>query len=306
MKAKALLDARTQELKVSQAFITTADQYSIADISRMVEQLNEEIFNFAMNISDAVFQDRMTNTPGDETIPGYTEAHNAAVWYWGESFILHLREESGKVAPDTILFESPIQHVLVCWCYEIIQPFNFVEDDMGTGLDQIWKGILEKHETAVAKNWLSMTSSELPRPDIRHDSILKKLKDLMIASGWRGLESARLMTTTCENLGEIMKKAVGLRDAVVHGVLSVEMEIIHANKGIQFNPTTMQDAFDIGQNRSAGVPEKQTVLCGTSLGIWCVKRNKSASTPGNQRMKEVVLKAKVLLPSALEHVKGDH
>ncbi|KAF6748677.1 hypothetical protein DFP72DRAFT_915787 [Ephemerocybe angulata] len=300
MKAKALLDARTQELKVSQAFITTADQYSIADISRMVEQLNEEIFNFAMNISDAVFQST-TNTQVDETIPGYIEAHQAAVRRWGESTILRLRADFGKDAPDTILFESLIQHVLVCWCYEIIQPFNFVEDDMGTGLDQIWKGIIEKHETAVAKNWLSMTSSELPRPDsIRNDSILKKLKDLMIASGWReNGESARLMTTTCENLDEIMKKAIGLRDAVVHGVLSVEVEIIRANQGIQFNPATMQDAFDIGQDRNAGVPERQMVLCGTSLGIWCVRRNKSASTSGNQRMKEVVLRAKVLLPSAL-------
>ncbi|RXW25688.1 hypothetical protein EST38_g141 [Candolleomyces aberdarensis] len=51
-----LLNTRTEELNAAQAFLTTADECSGADFSRMVEQLNDDIYQCAVLVADAVIE----------------------------------------------------------------------------------------------------------------------------------------------------------------------------------------------------------------------------------------------------------
>ncbi len=61
-----LLDARGEELRNAQAFLTKADAYSYADIKAMVDALNSEIMQLASYMSDTLrLEQSQFNLSGD-------------------------------------------------------------------------------------------------------------------------------------------------------------------------------------------------------------------------------------------------
>ena len=56
-----LLDGRTEELRGAQAFLTTADQYAVADVIRLVEHLNAEIMQVAAAMVDELNVEKIKN-----------------------------------------------------------------------------------------------------------------------------------------------------------------------------------------------------------------------------------------------------
>ena len=56
-----LLDERTEVLRGAQAFLTTADQYAVADIIRLVEHLNAEIMQVAAAMVDELDVEKIKN-----------------------------------------------------------------------------------------------------------------------------------------------------------------------------------------------------------------------------------------------------
>jgi len=56
-----LLDGRTEELRGAQAFLTTADQYAVADVIRLVEHLNAEIMQVAAAMVDELGVEMIKN-----------------------------------------------------------------------------------------------------------------------------------------------------------------------------------------------------------------------------------------------------
>ncbi|KAJ3806837.1 hypothetical protein F5876DRAFT_68613 [Lentinula aff. lateritia] len=75
--AKTLLDMRTAELKVAQAFLPRSDRYAGADIMKMVESLNSEIHQTASIMADVFSPD--LQGPGTVLVDGEVGLHEAAV-----------------------------------------------------------------------------------------------------------------------------------------------------------------------------------------------------------------------------------
>ncbi len=63
---RQLLDARGEELRNAQAFLTKADAHSHADIKAMVNALNSEIMQLASYMSDTLHLDQSQLDPSDE------------------------------------------------------------------------------------------------------------------------------------------------------------------------------------------------------------------------------------------------
>src|SRR6266545_2327812 len=61
IQKQLLLDGRTGELRGAQAFLTTADQYSVADVVRLVEHLNAEIMQVAAAMVDEFDVEKIQN-----------------------------------------------------------------------------------------------------------------------------------------------------------------------------------------------------------------------------------------------------
>jgi myosin heavy subunit len=136
-----LLRTRTEELALAQAYMTTADTCSVADISRMVEQLNDDMYQFAVLISDAVLKARSSKMHVPHEV--VARARSALEEIWSEGLV---RKMYMAVAEeDTVLLECLLQSVLANWCHDVVQCFA---DDGGAEdfLQALWNGINRSRE----------------------------------------------------------------------------------------------------------------------------------------------------------------
>lgn len=99
-QTRALLDARTQELKGSQSFLTKADLLSGAEVTAMVEGLNAEILQVAAFMSDSFKFSRVGRTAnyGDT----YTEARGRARELLGDRMLQLLSSVRHNEDPSVI------------------------------------------------------------------------------------------------------------------------------------------------------------------------------------------------------------
>ena len=316
-KAKSLLQARTEELNIAQAFMTTADQFSVADLVRLVEELNNDIFQAALNLSDLVLAQK---TPGSVNPIPATEvegARGAVANRYGEELTSRVIADLAQEDPDPVLFESLIQNIFATRCAGVIHSIS----PGNAGLDKALRGVWEKlsvsrmslslahlctysfslfyaaGQPAIAKNWLAMTSSQLKTEELESQSTFDILMFLLMVGGWRTESSSqtKLPEIVTEKLSQIQQKALKVREMSMEGIISADVEVFRAPTKRGFNPASMQDAYD-----SPDIPPNDIVICQTGLGLRYLKRaSPSSSAAQTQRKTEIILKAKVLLASTL-------
>jgi hypothetical protein len=139
------LNDRIEELQSAQVFMTTADQYSTVEVTRMVEQLNEDIYQCAAFMVDAVFDARNSRRQMDDQMEvARQEARSDTVKRWGETLTNHL--EADLTRDETVLVECLVQHMLVEQCHDIISPLFIESRRMNQTLTRVWKGIRDSSE----------------------------------------------------------------------------------------------------------------------------------------------------------------
>ncbi|KAJ3523688.1 hypothetical protein NMY22_g11330 [Coprinellus aureogranulatus] len=305
-QTKELLDSRTKDLRAAEAFVTVADQYSHADLKTMVEQLNDEIFQCAAAMSDAVFE--------QQSSPPTFEDHESEAWakvyeaasrdiadIWSQDMVSRLRAETAK--GETILLEGLIQNTIVARCEEIAQSFVLDNTEVDNCMKQVWRHIKHSQQTKVAKNWLAMTHSKFKGQTVDGKGLLEHLWAIIITAGWRRVSGSERSTSTFEGavegrIADIMQRAVKLKEAMWEGIFSEHMEVATLPPGRAFNTLSMEDAY--GDNQSSENAEGDSVVCTTGLGLCC-KARKPISPDSNKTMwkADIILKPKVLLASTL-------
>ena len=144
-----LLDDRTAEIKGAQAFLTTADRYSGADIIKMAESLNAEIFQ-----SSAMTAELLVDAPVIEDseqprqyIQKY-EKHLRKVL--GSQLFDHLATKSREIRVDPLPLQLAFQALLTSWCaYEINQ---FCDGPTGRSLKQIYDRIYKSGKSFIIRH----------------------------------------------------------------------------------------------------------------------------------------------------------
>ncbi|KAJ2917711.1 hypothetical protein MD484_g2726, partial [Candolleomyces efflorescens] len=294
-RTERLLEERTGELNAAKAFLRTADEYSVADVSHMVTQLNDDIYQCAAFMGDEAIDGRGIEEP-------WGAAHEARVVQalqelvasgFNQEWVERLRPEIRE--QDTILFEAMVQHTVVCWCHQIVSSF-FPDRAMDECLQGVWSRVAQSANTNIAKRWYSMTMahSQLRPQDLNAglNHVMRNLENLMASTGWRALTAVEpresdFITRVREKVERAREKALEIKEVVAQKILSVEIRLLCPAMGTPYNPSEMEDAYDLSTEADR---EKsgQRVLWATGLGVQYVAR----SLDGRESS-EVVLRAKV-------------
>ena len=135
-----LLDDRTAELKGAQAFLTTADRYSGADIIKMSESLNAEIFQ-----ASALMAELLVDAPvvEDSVQRQYIQKYKNHLEHGrkiiGSRLFDHVVTRSKEIRVDPLPLQLAFQALFTQWCvYEV---GHFCEGPAGESLKQIYKRI---------------------------------------------------------------------------------------------------------------------------------------------------------------------
>ncbi|KAF6748671.1 hypothetical protein DFP72DRAFT_1049419 [Ephemerocybe angulata] len=313
--ARKLLGARTEELTAAQAFMVTADKFSVADVLRLVEQLNDDAYQCAVMVSDAVLAQReaLAGGKGDRVPQEDTEeerklgkegteeerklakeARDLVVPVWGEEVVGKYQADIEKDG-ETFLFEMVVQSALVMRMKEIIQKMHF-------GSKAANKVLVD--ESSIANNWLSITHTQLKTQHVENEQAVHRLMCVARTAGY--LRGATLPAHLQKKLEDMTKKALKIKEMASEGVLSAEVEVFAPRPSGSFNPERMQDEYAFGSNSGSSTvtntpggknveetgkkKKKILIVVSTGLGVQCSTKGKS----------EVALKSKVLLQSALD------
>ena len=139
-----LLEERSADLKGAQAFLTTADRYAGADILKMVEALNAEIFQGAAIISELLGDEPTTILKVDEQRKDAKDTRGAREFlipYIGPDLVEHLSTKSEQVRVDPLPLQLAVQAILTGWCVAMVN--SFYAGPTGVDLREIYKRIWE-------------------------------------------------------------------------------------------------------------------------------------------------------------------
>ena len=146
-----LLDERTADLKGAQTFLTTDDRYAGAQIMKMVEALNVEIFRGAALISEP---------PEDENAFKVNERRRTAqltrgdrdylTQFIGPRLFEHLSTKSKIVQVDPIPLQLAVQAILTRWCIFMVN--TFYPGPASNDLEEIYGRIWESGRRSCTKS----------------------------------------------------------------------------------------------------------------------------------------------------------
>jgi hypothetical protein len=113
-----LLQARTADLKGVETFLTTADEYSGAEIMTMVESLNGEIFQILAFMAETLENGSQVATPEEheKNITRFRKALDFSRHHIGANLFWHLKDNAAKVRADALPLQLGLQALLTTWC----------------------------------------------------------------------------------------------------------------------------------------------------------------------------------------------
>ncbi|KAJ2922256.1 hypothetical protein H1R20_g14837, partial [Candolleomyces eurysporus] len=293
-----LLNTRTEELNAAQAFLTTADECSGADFSRMVEQLNDDIYQCGVLIADAVIeQDAVEDTLEEGALE--TVFKELSQFGWTEARLRSLHPSI--LEQDTILFETMVQNIFVHWCHRLVSSFCYDSQSVEDHFQEVWNGIVASTDATIAKNWLSMTHSQLKQHRFDQSQVIGSLNSLMSAVGWRAAtQQADFTQRLEEKVGEICARGLKIKEMATQKILSADVRLFYYGPDTPYDPVTMEDAYESPKEAEKAAPG-QPVLCSTGLGVMyhIVTQGQSSGREGDRN---ITLRSKVVLASAVEQV----
>lgn len=147
-----LLDDRTAELKGAQAFLTTADRYSGADIIKMAESLNAEIFQASALMAEMLVDAPVMEDSDQErqSIQKYKEFLDESRRLIGSQLFDHLIIKSSGIRVDPFPLQLAFQALFTWWC--VYEASHFCEGPAGQSLKQIYKRIYESGKPFIRRH----------------------------------------------------------------------------------------------------------------------------------------------------------
>jgi hypothetical protein len=148
-----LLDERTAELKGAQAFLTTADRYSGADVIKMAESLNAEIFQ-----ASALIAELLVDAPVVEDSvqlkryiqQKYGKHLDRGRKATGSQLFDHLATKSREIRVDPLPLQLAFQALFTSWCVNEVE--QFCEGPTGESLKQIYRGIYKSGKSFIRRH----------------------------------------------------------------------------------------------------------------------------------------------------------
>ncbi|KAF8802604.1 hypothetical protein BYT27DRAFT_7172654 [Phlegmacium glaucopus] len=304
-----LLDDRTAELKGAQAFLTTADRYSGADVVKMAECLNAEIFQVSAQMAEMLVEAPVMEDCGQQKkiIQEYKDYLDDGRRIIGSQLFDHLVSKSSGIRVDPLPLQLAFQALLTWWC--VYEGDRFCEGPVGKSLKQIYRRIYESETQAVAGRWRVMTSAQTMNLDSPSQAgfVYHIILGLMCICGWfRSDISQRVTLSIEEAVLRVERMWKTLKVAIMQEVTAAEIIIVYVGTGGNYDAANMDDMYmdtsgDAVMNQDNC---EKLVLCtiGVGLNRGVSKRSENGTM---QIHREVILKPKVALTSALLDTQAD-
>ena len=145
-----LLEERTADLKGAQTFLTTVDRYAGAEIMKMVEALNAEIFQGAALVSDLLGDGNAFEGDEGRRHTQLTRGErDFLTQIIGSNLVEHLSTKSKQVQVDPFPLQLAVQAVLTSWCVLMVD--SFYPWSSRENLKEIYRRIWESGRRSCTK-----------------------------------------------------------------------------------------------------------------------------------------------------------
>ncbi|KAJ7578247.1 hypothetical protein C8J56DRAFT_835932 [Mycena floridula] len=265
-----LLATRTKELQGMQAFLSTEDIFSVADVTRMLEALNQEVFQTSAFMTD-ILSFELSSTASVEEQATSREISRTCI---GPRITNLLGSCRSHDAFDTMVQCALQSALLRCCRVEIMKWANGGRAQ--EVLSSLYEAMVQSEPQAVSGRWRALTQIHFKKitPDSEKIPIavahfLDVLSAILVASGWslHGPEGNKVLRQECESkVISIVKSALELNTAIRSGVTSRDLQIYMCRDGDAFNSKIMIDAY--GDSGGSGSKRKAgRVLSTCDLGL---------------------------------------
>jgi len=291
--AKALSEVRGKELFGAQVFLTKADTLSISEVGEKVTALNEEIFQAAATLGEALIHQRY-----EVSQKKLEEAAALSQEMVGEKLTRILIAESQKPEPEVnpLLVQVVLQIFMVEFCVSKIQSWYPGDDAIHGFLSAIYSEIRLTEEQAVSGRWRALTRAHT-RPSIEtwNKELYKELQSILIMASWAP-RSQENQESYGNRLPSIFKAINELRMAIGEKFTSADLDIFVFECDKTYDHTIMEDAYGDGR-QSGGKRATEPIVGTTGIGLGKVVLERSG--------KDVIqihplIPAKVVLTSTMK------
>ncbi|KAF8225286.1 hypothetical protein L208DRAFT_1307020 [Tricholoma matsutake] len=300
-----LLKTRTLELKGAEAFLTKTDALSGADIIRMLNTLNSEIYQTAALVAES-FEFKEQKSEGRGWREGkeveMVEVYASATEILGPRMVELLK--TSEHHEDPTLIQIAFQAGMSAYTNWILTSWYFDDPEDEHLIREIYMRVREAEEQAVSGRWRSLTRAHVQRmtdhePDLAM-YFIDAFANILLTAGIRETQSAlheNIATRFGDKVAIIVKGAQKLRKAIGEEVTSCDFEVLYVLQDTEFKPSTMDDAF--AGDYEKGREEPEPVLCTTDLGIARVVRKPGKVGDWDET---ILLRPKIVLQSGIEEM----
>jgi hypothetical protein len=293
--SKALSEVRGKELFGSQVFLDKADTLSISEVGEKVTALNEEIFQAAATLGEALIHQRH-----DVSQTEFDAAAAESVQMVGEKTTDLLITESRKPEPEVnpFIVQVVLQIFMVKFCVSKIQSWYPLAADstIGNFLTAIYSEIHSTEEQAVSGRWRALTRAHTrPTTETWHKELFQSLLSVFTVAAWM-TSSSEHQESFGYRLPPIFKAVNELRTAIGENFTSADLDILVFDYDDTYDPSMMDDAYSDGRQPSSK-RVSDTIVGTTGIGLKKLMVGHGSSTDAPQF--QSVLPAKIVLKSTL-------
>ncbi|KAJ7214942.1 hypothetical protein GGX14DRAFT_609822 [Mycena pura] len=262
---------------LGQTFGVIANLTSIGDVRRMMDDLNDEIFQMAATVSEVDVRARLQKSSSRRWDP---DMQYRMIHILGDELTRLLMIGRSHPPPD-IVVQHALQTAMAGWGVKL-HLYADIRDSEGPTDAARWRAITRKQ---LLKRGLSSD-------DARHSLLdcIADVLDLAILRGEGRVSRRAVEEMLAARITAVARLVIDLNRAIGIHMISEDLETGIIPPGVTFDPTTMEDTWADG---SRGVSRREIVACTTGLGV---------QERGHDGENAVIMKPKVVLRSTLEEL----
>jgi len=272
-----LLEIRTAELRDAQAALGNVDIIPQADVLRMVDSLNGEIFQTAAQIAD-----HFPLLHGEAlSVDSYDGSAQRVADMLGSKAVSILTGRDPRRQDDVAIVQMALQAVMSLFASWAITVFDIGFDhEWNRLLGELNRSIYDKETQVVSSRWRALTRQHAKRlgentesAQFIRDDLLLKLADILFLS-CRCTPLEHLLHSLQNDFGEkimhIVTQCVRIQTAIGQEVLSCNFHTIAPSFDAEYLPESMEDEA-LPQKIEPNTP--LVVIWTTGLGLqWIEKK----------------------------------
>jgi len=288
--AKALSEVRGKKL-----FGAEVDILSISEVGEKITALNEENFQAAATLGEALIHKR--REPFQTDLESAVAVSKEMI---GEKMtdILVTQAQKPEAEVNPLLVQVVLQVFMTKFCISKIRSWYPGDPAVGDSLSAIYSAIRSSEEQEVSGRWRALTfSNTRPNTETWKRELYQKLQSILVIASWttRSFENEESYGT---RLPSIFKAINELRTAIGENFTSADIEILAFECDKTYDPANMEEAYGDHGRQSSGNQAPETIVGTTGIGLGKNMAGRSAKD-ANQPEVQTIIPPKIVLTSTM-------